>query len=62
MEFITATEAGIKWHLSKRRVLVLCVQNRIFGSIRLGHMWAIPKTAEKPSDFRYKKNRVAKNE
>ena len=52
MEYMTAKEAAQKWHISERRVQVLCEQNRIRGVQRLGKAWAIPIDAEKPSDKR----------
>jgi len=58
MEYMTAKETGIRWHLCTRRVLVLCLQNRISGTIRMGYQWLIPKTAEKPDDLR--KTRIHK--
>lgn len=59
MDYITAQEAADKWGITRRRVQILCVQNRIEGAKRLGNMWVIPKDAEKPADGRsqrYNKN------
>lgn len=55
MDYITAQQAGVKWSISKRRVLVLCTQNRIVGTVKIGHQWLIPNSAEKPDDFRKNK-------
>jgi len=52
MDYITAQEAADKWGITRRRVQILCVQNRIEGVNRLGNMWVIPKDAEKPADGR----------
>ncbi len=52
MDYITAQEAADKWGITRRRVQVLCSQNRIKGAKRLGNMWAIPNDAEKPVDGR----------
>ncbi len=52
MDYITAQEAANKWGITRRRVQVLCSQNRIKGAKRLGNMWAIPNDAEKPVDGR----------
>jgi len=38
MDYISVREAAIKW--------------RIKGQQRMGHMWLIPKDAEKPDDPR----------
>ena len=55
MEYITASQASDKWHISQRRVQIMCKQNRIEGAFKLGENWAIPATAVKPSDNRRKK-------
>ncbi len=52
MDYMTAKEAGNRWNISKRRVLVLCKQNRILGTIRVGNFWLIPNNAAKPVDLR----------
>lgn len=52
---MTAQEAAEKWGITKRRVQILCVENRIEGAQRLGTMWAIPQNTEKPADARIKK-------
>lgn len=58
MDYITSQEAADKWGITRRRVHILCVQDRIEGAQRLGNMWVIPKEAKKPVDgrtLRYKK-------
>lgn len=57
MRFMTASEAAKKWHISQRRVQILCAENRIEGIFKLGENWAIPETAEKPLDKRLKGNK-----
>ncbi len=52
MEFISAGEAADKWGISQRRVAVLCSENRIDNATKVGNMWIIPATAEKPLDAR----------
>lgn len=54
MEYISAQEAAEKWGITKRRVQVLCSTNRIENAVRIGNMWVIPESAEKPSDSRFK--------
>lgn len=56
MEYMSASEAAIKWGISKRRVQILCSENRIMGATKIGSMWVIPKEAQKPLD-----NRVTKS-
>ena len=58
MEYITAKEAAQRWHISERRVQVLCRQGKIEGAKRLGWAWAIPQEANKPDDGRNKRNMI----
>ncbi|MCX7904234.1 MAG: helix-turn-helix domain-containing protein [Caloramator sp.] len=58
MDYITVKEASEKWGISKRRVQVLCVQNRIDGAEKLGTVWIIPKYAKKPDDKRKKSEHI----
>lgn len=52
MEYMSAPEAAEKWGVSQRRVQKLCEESRVPGISRFGHMWMIPKDAEKPADGR----------
>lgn len=52
MGYITANQAAKKWNISQRRVQILCSENRIEGTFKLGDAWAIPEDAEKPQDNR----------
>ena len=52
MDYMNAKEAADKWGLSVRRVQVLCEQGRVDGVERLGNVWLIPKSEEKPLDGR----------
>ena len=55
MKYITASQAAEKWHISQRRVQILCSEGRIEGVFKLGENWAIPEDSEKPTDGRIKK-------
>lgn len=55
MKYMTANQAATKWHISQRRVQILCSEGRIEGVFKLGENWAIPQDAEKPVDGRTKK-------
>lgn len=57
-EYISAKEAAEKWGISERRIQKLCEEKRIDGVVRFGHVWAIPKNAEKPKDGRRKEKRT----
>ena len=54
MTFISAQEAADKWGISKRRVQILCANQRIPDAVRIGNMWVIPENAKKPVDGRIK--------
>lgn len=56
MDYISIAEAAEKWGITRRRVQVLCAQNRIPGLTKFGKAWAIPKDAEKPVDARKQKS------
>ncbi len=52
MKYLTIKETALSWGVSVRTVNSLCNQGRVEGAIRLGNVWAIPDTAEKPDDPR----------
>ena len=54
MEYLSALDIALKWGISKRRVQILCIENRIAGVKKVGNMWLIPEGAEKPKDGRVK--------
>ena len=47
MEYKSIREMADEWGISKRRIQVLCVQNRIEGAVRIGYSWAIAANAKK---------------
>lgn len=57
MDYMSAKEAALKWGISKRRVQILCAEDRIEGASKVGMVWVIPKDAEKPEDERLKENK-----
>jgi len=54
MDYMTASQAAMKWNISQRRVQILCAEGRIDGVFKLGESWAIPSDAKKPTDKRKK--------
>lgn len=60
MEYLSIRQTAEKWGLSKRRVQVLCSQNRIPGAIKIDYSWVIPAEAKKPSDARVKSGKYIK--
>ena len=62
MDYMNAKDAADKWGLSVRRVQVLCEQGRVGGVERLGNVWLIPKSAEKPMDGRTREAKMQKQQ
>ncbi len=60
MEYISISQAAKGWGVTPRRVQVLCAQDRIEGACRIGNVWAIPKSAQKPEDARIKSGKYIK--
>lgn len=60
MKYMSTSEAGQKWGISKRRVIVLCKEERIPGAQMAGRNWIIPEDVEKPADARIKSGRYIK--
>ena len=60
MEYLSIRQTAEKWGISRRRIQVLCAENRIPGVIRIDYTWAIPADAEKPSDARIKSGKYIK--
>ena len=52
MKYISVREASEKWHISDRRIRVLCSEGRIDGALKIGRNWSIPSEAVKPADGR----------
>ena len=50
--YLSIKEAARKWGISERWVNQYCTDGRIPGAERFGRSWAIPDTAEKPTDPR----------
>lgn len=61
MEYKSIREMADGWGISKRRIQVLCSENRIEGAVRIGYSWAIPANAKKPEDARIKSGKYIKN-
>jgi DNA adenine methylase len=51
--YISTQQAAAQWNISRRRVLVLCQEERIPNIMRVGNMWLIPGNAIKPEDNRH---------
>jgi len=60
MRYLSSTQAGAKWGISKRRVAILCDEGRIEGAQKAGTNWIIPEDAVKPADARIKSGKYIK--
>lgn len=60
MIYLSTKQAGAKWGLSKRRVAILCDEERIAGAQKAGINWIIPENAEKPADAQIKSGKYIK--
>lgn len=54
MQFITVTQASVRWGVNPQRIRALLKQGRIEGATKPGHDWLIPADAQKPPDARLK--------
>ena len=61
MKYKSIREMADEWGISKRRIQVLCSENRIEGAVRIGYSWAITADANKPEDARIKSGKYRKN-
>jgi len=61
MKYLSTSEVAEKWGLSRRRVAILCKEERIEGAQRAGSTWIIPEDAPKPSDARIKSGKYIKS-
>ena len=61
MEFMSIRQTAEKWGISKRRVQVLCAQERIPGATKIDTSWVIPSNAIKPDDNRVKSGKYRKD-
>lgn len=60
MEYLSIRQTAEKWEISKRRIQILCSENRIPGAKKIDYSWAIPANAEKPKDERVKSGKYVK--
>ena len=59
MEYKIVSQIADEWHVSERRVRLLCQQGKIDGAIHKGRAWLIPGDTNKPIDgrtIRYQRN------
>lgn len=60
MKYLSVAQTSERWGISPRRIQTLCNEDRIPGAIRIGHSWAIPDDASKPTDARIKTGKYIK--
>lgn len=54
MEYLSVSQVAHMWGITPRRLQVLCNEGRVEGARKVGSVWTIPDTAEKPIDGRRK--------
>ena len=57
MNYISVSDAALKWNISERSVRNYCSNGRIIGAVLEGKTWKIPADAEKPK----RKKRTSQN-
>ena len=62
MEYLSIRQTAEKWGISKRRIQILCNQERIPGAIKIDYSWVIPSDAIKPEDKRIKSGKYIKKD
>ena len=62
MKYISTKEAAEKWGICRRRIQVLCANDRIPGARQVGNTWIIPENAEKPKDARIRSGKYIKTQ
>ena len=62
MKYLSVTQTAEKWGISQRRIQILCNEEHIEGAVRIGHSWAIPEDAPKPTDARIKSGKYIKKD
>ena len=60
MEYLSIRQTAEKWGISKRRIQILCSEERIPGAIKIDYSWVIPSDATKPEDKRIKSGKYIK--
>lgn len=60
MGYLSISQTAEKWGVSRRRVQVLCSENRIQGAVRIGYAWAVPSDAKKLADARIRSGKYIK--
>lgn len=60
MEYLSISQTAEKWGVSRRRIQVLCSENRIQGAVRIGFAWAILNDAVKQADARIRSGKYIK--
>ena len=62
MDYMTLKEASEKWGVTPRRINYYCSAGRIPGAVKMGTVWLIPKSAQKPVDGRTKQGKEQRHE
>lgn len=52
MDYLPIQKFSNLWNISKRRIQILCKEERIPGAKMIGNMWVIPENTKRPVDAR----------
>jgi len=50
--YTTVKDMSERWNISPRTLQIMCAEGKIPGATKFGRAWAIPTTAERPTDGR----------
>ena len=53
-QYYSAKELSLLWNVSVRMISNYCTNGKLKGAEKVGNMWMIPKSVEKPTDGRRK--------
>jgi site-specific DNA-methyltransferase (adenine-specific)/modification methylase len=61
MVYLSSFEVSQEWNISERRIVQLCLSNRVQGAVKAGRTWSIPASAKKPTDSRIRSGKYIKS-
>jgi len=61
-EYISTVDIAQQWGVSERRIVQLCLEDRLGGVKKIGRTWLIPTNTSKPRDARIKTGKYIKPE
>lgn len=59
-EYTSTIDMAQRWGVTERRIVQLCLENRVSGAKKIGRTWLIPMNTSKPCDARIKTGKYIK--